>query len=229
MIKKAIASLICLSFILSLACGLRKKAGETDNEFKNRQKAFFVAESTLGLSAWSDAVEILGSGDKPALSPDLRRVQYQLNEQITTGLDIVGSRLQNPVTGDALAKLKGVLLDIREAQQREVIKIANADTRAQLDAIFEITLFALESLQAVLEESKQPTRAEEEAKADALRKKLRAAVPPYLISMITLVRETGFEALRIRRLDTAPAWAKAADLSASLHSKNAARLASLGQ
>ena len=39
MFKKAIASLICLSFILSLACGLRKKAGE------NRAAAFSAVDA----------------------------------------------------------------------------------------------------------------------------------------------------------------------------------------
>lgn len=225
MFKQALSIILCLTLAISSACGLRKKDNETDAQFKARQKAIYVAQSTLGLNGWSDAVEVLGNGG--ALSPEARRVQYQLNEQITTGLDVVRNRLRNPVTGDALAKLKGVLLDIREAQQREVVKIGNAETRAQLDAIFEISLFALESLQAVIEESKEPTRAEQEEKAAALQRKVKGAIPPYLIPMITLARETGFEALRIYRLNTTDAWAKAEDLSLLLHSKNAARLSGL--
>lgn len=208
------------------ACKLARKAGETDAQFKERQKAVFVAQSTLGLDGWSGGIEILGNGS--ALDAETRRLQYTLNEQVLSGLDIVRERLKNPITGDALAKLKGVLLDVREAERREVVKISNPDTRQQVEAIFEVSIFALESLQAVLEASTQPTRADLEARTDALVKKSRAAIPDYLLPLIALARDTGFEALRISRLTTADAWAKAEALSMALHSKNQARLAALG-
>lgn len=211
---------ICL--LVAPGCRLRRGANETDSQFKARQQAVFIAQSTLATDKWSDAIEVLGNGG--ALDKQAQRVQFTIDEQILTGLDIVRERLRNPVTGDALAKLKGVLADVREAQRREVIKITNPDTRAQIDAIFEISLFALESLQAVLEESKQPSRADAEAKADALQLKARVAIPPYLISLISLSREAGFEALRISRLTTVDAYANAEMRSLALHSKNQSRL-----
>lgn len=219
------AFLLTLALLTGDACKLKPRAGETSTEFKTRQQAVYLAQSVTGLNAWSDAVEILGNGS--ALEPDARRIQYTINDQVLTGLDIVRERLRNPVTGDGLAKLKGVLLDLREAQRREVVKIKNADTRAQIDTIFEISLFALESLQAVLEESKQPTRADLEAKTEALQSKAKAAIPPYLTALIGLARDAGFAALRQSRLTTADAWANGESLSGQLHSKNAARLAAL--
>lgn len=204
-------------------CKLRRNAGETDAQFKARQQAVFIAQATLGVDKWSDAVEALGNGG--AIETEARRIQYGVNEQVLSGLDIVRERLRNPVTGDALAKLKGVLFDLREAQRREVVKIKNAEVRAQVDAIFEISLFALESLQAVLEESKQPSRADVEEKAETIKR--RAGIPGYLVPLISLAREAGFEALRISRLTTPDAYARAEALSLALHSKNAARLAAL--
>lgn len=216
--------ILTLLIAFSFACKLVRKPNETAPEFKGRQQAVFVAQATLGLDKWSDAVEVLGNGG--ALGAEARRAQYQINDQIMTGLDIVRERLRNPVTGDALAKLKGVLLDLREAERREVVKISNPETRVQVEAIFEISLFALESLQAVLEESRQPTRSDLDSKLEALQRKA-GVPPPYLLPLIALAREAGFEALRISRLSTPDAWAKAENLSLALHSKNAARLAGL--
>lgn len=223
------------SFALLLACLLafgavqscaKRKAGESDADFKARQKAIFSAQAVTGLNAWSDAVEVLGNGG--ALDANARRVQITVNEQVLSGLDIVRARLITGLNGEALDKVQAIITDLREAQRREVVRFSGA-TKEQLEIIFDIGLFALESLQAVLEESKQPARAAEiEAKAQSAQ---RAAVviPPYLTGLIAVARDAGFAALRQSRLSKDDAYKAAEELSGLLHSKNAARLAALHQ
>lgn len=215
--------LFCFTLLAALpACKVKRKAGETDAEYRDRLKAIYSAQAVLGLSAASDVIQILASGK--VFDVTAHRTALTLNEQINIGLDQVRERLRDGLKGEPLDKLKAVLTDFREANRRLSLGLSVAAV-GQLDLIFEVTLFALDSLQAVLEEAKQPTRAEVDAKVESLRKS--RAIPGYVTDLIELARTVGFDALRISRLTAADAWGKAQTLATELHSKNAARLKEL--
>jgi hypothetical protein len=215
--KTLLALLITVLLLGGGAACAKKRDGETANETRARKSAVYTAQSYTGLVGWSDATEILARAKQ--LNPQSVKASYALNEKVRLIADQVSSTVQAGKPADAIGFIERGIAEIEAAENNGVFTIKDPAAQERFYNVLAGVKIGLQSLRAVIEATKEPD-------TNTMRRGLLAdgGNTPWWTELIALGEKTALRLWRQSRLDTAPAWTEAGQLSAELASKNAARL-----
>lgn len=214
--------LLTLSIMIALggiACA-KKNANETPAETKARKTAVYSAQGVTALDGFQDLTVVLE--DNAAISPEAAKAVYTSNKAILTSFDVLRSRLQQGLNGDAIARIEAILADV-EKLENDLNAIKDENAQAKFDEVLFTVRFTLNSIKAVIAATAEPSFAEAR-KVAAQARNPRAGRPAWWTDAILVVQNTVVRMLEQSRMSQAEAWTDADALSSALHSKIGARL-----
>ena len=184
------------------------------------KKAVYSAQTVEAWDGFGDVIEILDRAKVLQQSP---KGFYTTHDQVAKSLEVLFSRIQagGYAKKDAILAIEQILADVEKFEQ-ELDAIKDPNAQAKLDNVLFTFRFTLNSIRAVIEASKEPNPDELQAAASKLRAPVRAG---WWNDVILEVQNSAIEMFRISRMDSAQAWADAAEAIALIHEKNAKRLA----
>lgn len=215
--------LITLFLLLPIAGGIacaKKIDGEEPKAAKARKTAVYSAQAVTAFDVTHNITAILQ--DNGAISAEAAVSFYKINDKGLTSLDVLRSRLEQGLDGDAIARIEAIVSDV-EAFEEELKAIKDPVAKARFgEAIFTIR-FTLNSIRAVLEARAEPDTDELKARADVATR-ARAGQPAWWTSVIYEIQNGLIKSLKQSRMTAAAAWADANAVSIGIHAKNKGRI-----
>ena len=223
--RKCFLTAICFTALIVSGCG----TGDKKTAF-----AIALADSTAGLIAWSDAVQVLV--DLEEMDRTGAQSQFRLNDKIRIGVKQIREKLESGFASKEILEiaselideavkaqdngLLGIKSDSGKTRYREIMAFSQLSLKAAHNILKEIDLPPVPDPVTVAENLQPPpgVRAASRANASSLEKWTR---------FIAIGQDFGFAVIRHNRLNQIGAYAAEKDLNSKLEGLNKDRLSVL--
>ena len=182
--------------------------------------AIYTANAYTAIGAVTDAVVALEAAGK--IKAEASRKAHLLNLKITGAVEIVANRaeLGGYKRDDLLVTIGTALTDVRRFIADNVIEL-DAETRALYEKIAFFLEFTLNSIEAVIAATKEPSIPEAEVKAAATGRGLKAvrAQDTVWTDLVLILQKATIATINQTRLTQAEAFAEGKTLSTALKAR----------
>lgn len=222
--RKCFLTAICLMAMMVSGCG---------NGDKKTAVAIALADSTAGLIAWSDAVQVLVDLDE--IDAAAAKGQIQLNDKIRTGVKQIREKLESGFASKEILEIASELIDEAvKAQDNGLLGIKSDSGKTRYREIMAFSQFSLKTAHNILKEIKlppvpDPVKVEAALQPPAARSASRVGASNLekWTRFLTIGQDFAFAAIRHNRLDAIGAYAAEKDLNSKLEGLNKDRLSVL--
>jgi len=190
--------------------------------------AIALADSTAGLIAWSDAVQVLV--DLKEIESAGARGQFEVNDKLRQALAQIREKIEKGFSSkDVLLQVEEVLEELRKAEASGLLGLKNPDAQIKFR---EITAFAQLSVRTVnnilkqLEPPPPPDPVEVEAKLRTSSDTKASGLEKWT-RFVIIGQDFAFAVIRHHRLDAPAAFAAESELNSRLATLNKSRIESL--
>lgn len=218
--RKFVLSIICLMTILITGCGTGdKKTGV----------AIALADSTAGLIAWSDAVQVLI--DLEEIEKDAGKTQFEANEKLRSGVKQLREKIEQGFSSkDILLKAEEIAKEFDKAQAAGLLGIKSDTGKARYREVSAFAQLSLRTANNILKEwdpppVPDPVKVEEALQPPAARS--AAGALEKWTRFLSIGQDFAFAVIRHNRLDAPGAFAAEKDLNTRLEGLNKDRLSVL--
>lgn len=223
--RKYFLSVICLMAMMVSGCG---------NGDKKAGVAIALADSTAGLIAWSDAVQVLI--DLEEIDGAAAKGQFQLNDKIRTGVKQIREKLETGFASKEILDIASELIDeALKAQDNGLLGIKSESGKLRYREIMAFSQFSLRTAHNILKEIKlppvpDPVTVEATLQPPAAARsaaRVGASGLEKWTRFLTIGQDFAFAVIRHNRLDQIGAYAAEKELNSKLEGLNKGRLSVL--
>ncbi len=221
--RKIFSVFLILVLLTGSACG---------NKDKKTAVAIALADAAAGLTAWSDALDVLI--DLGEIDSATARRQFELNEKFRVLNGQIASRLElGFVNSDLLGKISELADEAKKAADSGLLGIKSDNGKArfrEIAAFFQLSISTARNLIKAIDlpPVPDPVAVRDNLAAPALaRSAERASTLEKWTMFLRIGQDFGFAVIRHNRLDFAGAIAEQKVLNTELETLNKIRIAAL--
>lgn len=186
--------------------------------------AIFTAQATAAIAGVTDAVELLQTNGKIAATA--AKSVYNINLRAALALDTVRNRAETGFNKkETLEIVKQLILDVRAAEAAGLVGLTG-NARQKFQEITFFAVFTLESIQAIVDATKEPAVPEGEVlralQAPGLRQRAEDTV---WTDLVLILQKAVLKGLSLSRLDAKGAFDEGKIMSEALKVNLRAKLA----
>lgn len=221
-------------YILTIICLLAMSASGCGNGDKKTGVAIALADTTAGLIAWSEAVQVLI--DLEEITADKAKGQFQVNDKIRTGVKQIREKLELGFASKEILDIASELIEEAvKAQDNGLIGIKSDSGKTRYREVMAFSQLSLRTAQNILKEIKLPPVPDPVTVADNLQPPpgVRAASRAGASGIekwtrfLAIGQDFAFAVIRHNRLDQIGAFTAEKELNTKLEGLNKDRISVL--
>jgi len=221
-----------ITVVLILAILTLSLAGAGCDKKGKQGAAIALADTTAGLTAWSDATQVLV--DLAEIEPAGAIASLDANDRTRQAVSQISDRVQQGYSSkEILPIIDQAIDDLRKAEADGLLGIKNPDAQQKFQEITAFAQFGLHTAENIIKAIKPPPLPNPVKVQASLEKQPESFAFGEVSDVekwtqfVTIGQDFAFAVIRHNQLDTEQAFAAQVELNAKLKDTNAQRLAAL--